>query len=160
MADARLVINVVDNLESESAIDALSANQGRVLKEMVDDITASNTEWVDIPLSGNVVAYASNAVPKCRSINGVVYLKGAVKGIVADNTIIGVLPAGYRPAVIHNYMQLTSTQGTATGVASANFSRIKVATNGQITMEAISTALTATYDSEHWFPINTSFPVD
>ena len=29
---------VIDNLESESTKDALSANQGRVLKELIDDI--------------------------------------------------------------------------------------------------------------------------
>lgn len=36
--DSRAIINVVDNLTSTSITDALSANQGRVLKGMIDNI--------------------------------------------------------------------------------------------------------------------------
>ena len=32
------MVNVVDNLQSTSSTDALSANQGRVLKEVIDDV--------------------------------------------------------------------------------------------------------------------------
>ena len=36
--DSRAIINIIDNLTSTSVTDALSANQGRVLKELIDDI--------------------------------------------------------------------------------------------------------------------------
>ena len=38
--DTRAIIGVIDNLESTSVTDALSANQGRVLKELIDDTTS------------------------------------------------------------------------------------------------------------------------
>lgn len=34
----RSIINIIDNLESTSQTDALSANQGRVLKGLIDDV--------------------------------------------------------------------------------------------------------------------------
>lgn len=40
--DSRAIINIVDNLESTSVTDALSANQGRVLKELIDDVSSVN----------------------------------------------------------------------------------------------------------------------
>lgn len=36
--DSRALIGIIDNLESTSVTDALSANQGRVLKELIDDV--------------------------------------------------------------------------------------------------------------------------
>ena len=34
--DNRAIVGVIDNLESDSTTDALSANQGRILKGMID----------------------------------------------------------------------------------------------------------------------------
>lgn len=39
--DSRAIINVIDNLESTSATDALSANMGRELKELIDNVGSS-----------------------------------------------------------------------------------------------------------------------
>lgn len=36
--DSRAIIGIIDNLESTSTTDALSANQGRVLKNLIDEI--------------------------------------------------------------------------------------------------------------------------
>lgn len=36
--------SVVDNLDSHSAVDVLSANQGRVLKELIDDLDEDRVE--------------------------------------------------------------------------------------------------------------------
>lgn len=38
----RAIIGIIDNLESTSTTDALSANQGRVLKEMINDVSNVN----------------------------------------------------------------------------------------------------------------------
>lgn len=244
--DSRAIIAVVDNLTSTSATDALSANQGRVLKELIDNevdtlsttiealknvenisdanlneqigriifgygndctnrptgagngyllnlahpgyptsyniqywqvrntkqiytrrmennvwndwslLTNTDSGWLDITLSGNVQAYSSGTQPQYRKIGNVVYLRGAVKNITAANTTIGVLPTGYRPiSMSHNYIQLTSAESD-----SPNFARLKVGTDGAIVMEAISTGITATYNSADWYPINTSYIVD
>ena len=40
--DSRALISIIDNLESTSITDALSANQGRVLKELIDDVSGVN----------------------------------------------------------------------------------------------------------------------
>lgn len=45
---AGLVADVVDNLNSDSATDALSAKQGKVLKEMIENIPAGTTSIVDV----------------------------------------------------------------------------------------------------------------
>ena len=42
--NARAIVNVVDSLESESTVDALSANQGRVLKDMIDNVDGVDIE--------------------------------------------------------------------------------------------------------------------
>ena len=234
--DSRAIINVIDNLESTSATDALSANQGRELKELIDNVgtnyvnksgdalnnkdlntlidkiyigygynltntpygnagflinipnpnnaaytrqffshysnniiytrslnngiwndwtplISEDSGWVDITISGEVQAYSSGTQPQYRKIGNVVYLRGAVKNITSANTTIGVLPTGCRPTgVAHQYIQATSSEN-----GSPNFSRLKVGTDGAIIMEGISTGITATYNSNDWFPINTSF---
>lgn len=40
--NSRAIVNVVDNLTSESTVDALSANQGRVLKGLIDNANGVN----------------------------------------------------------------------------------------------------------------------
>ncbi len=40
--ESRALVNVVDNLTSESTVDALSANQGRVLKGLIDNVGGVN----------------------------------------------------------------------------------------------------------------------
>lgn len=236
--DSRALINIIDNLDSTSITDALSANQGRVLKELIDGIndyvskdgdtlnnkdlntlidkvyigygfgltntpygnagflinipnpnnaaytrqifshysnniiytrslnngvwndwaplTSTDSGWIDITLSGNVQTYTNNNRPQYRKIGNVVYLRGSAKNITADNTTIGVLPAGYRPTdMSHNYLQPTSNENSST-----NFCRIKVGTDGAIIVEGISNGITATYNSSDWFPINTCFLID
>lgn len=248
MADTRAIINIIDNLISTSITDALSANQGRVLKELIDGVSEQldntgmqienhltgaynlndfttfgvhwfkgdteltnqpsgvvngwlivlhseltvkqiwlrsgtpnstdhhvyqrtyadsngwstwktlhhdDTGWKNLTLASGVSAYGTTATPQYRKINGVVYLRGAVKGITQADTTIATLPTGYRPSRPHPYPQLTSTQGNST-----NYSRIVIDTNGEITMEGISSGITATYNQERWYPINTSFPID
>ena len=51
-------LSVIDNLNSTSTTDALSANQGRVLKEMIENIsggTASSVAWSNITGKPNSV---------------------------------------------------------------------------------------------------------
>lgn len=229
---SRAIVNVVDNLTSESTVDALSANQGRVLKGLIDNIktgdtlnyvdlntlidkvyigyghnltnapygsagyivsipnpnnsnftkqfymyyqsntiytryylngTWSNWEeinddtgWVTLPLLGNVQVYATGSNPQYRKIGNVVYLRGAVKNVLADDTNVCQLPEGFRPVgMAHSYVQNTSYANSG-----ANMSRIQIGTNGIVTIQKITTGLGATYGADKWFPLNTSFIVD
>ena len=52
--DSRAIINIVDNLESTSVTDALSANQGRVLKNLIDNIPINEKNIMTAKLDGNV----------------------------------------------------------------------------------------------------------
>ena len=54
--DSRAIINIVDNLESTSATDALSANQGRVLKELIEATNEKNI--MTAKLDSNVTTVA------------------------------------------------------------------------------------------------------
>lgn len=62
-----LVATVVDNLTSSSTIDALSANQGRVLNEKITNLTTYSTEevktgetWIDGKPIYRKVVYVNN----------------------------------------------------------------------------------------------------
>ena len=152
--DTRAIINIVDNLNSTSITDALSANMGRELNNTKQDKLV-DSGWITLPLSGDVISYDPDIVPQYRRIGNVVYVRGAVKNITQSGTTIAVLPEGYRPTMTHNYLQLTSIQS-----GSPNFTRMKVTSGGVLMLESISTGITATYDASRWYPIHTSYLID
>ena len=55
--DSRAIIEVIDNLESTSATSALSANQGRVLKGLIDGISSDSDLPLKIGTSDEPVAF-------------------------------------------------------------------------------------------------------
>ena len=152
--DSRAIINVIDNLESTNATDALSANMGRELNNNKQDKIV-DSDWITLTLSGDVIQYDAAIPPQYRRIGNKVYLRGAVKNITTSGTTIAILPEGYRPTMTHNYLQLTSIQG-----GSPNFTRMKVTTAGVLMLESISTGITATYHEDRWYPIHTSYLID
>lgn len=116
----------------------------------VGDILYQNTPWINLPLSG-VTEYGTTTTPQYKRKGGVVYLKGAVKGITAVNKIIGTLPANYRPrGTTHNFAAPTSGKGMA---------RWAINTDGTIVLENTTDTAT-TIPATDWFPINTCFDVD
>lgn len=152
--NSRALINIIDNLESSSITDALSANQGRVLNITKQDKIV-DTGWKNITLSEGIVTYGPTTIPQYRKIGNVVYIRGAVKNILTANTIVGVLPEEARPTgANHNYLMPTTNNN------GANFARIVITAAGQIKIESISSNLTASYGESRWFPINTSYIVD
>lgn len=90
--DSRAIINVIDNLESTSLTDALSANQGRVLKEMIDDV--SNVEVVNNLTSTSATAALSAKQGKIlnEKIEGLFVRDISNQNL---NTLIGKLIIGY-----------------------------------------------------------------
>lgn len=58
--NSKALINVIDNLESSSITDALSANQGRVLKGLIDELGSSGEEKNIITVSLNSLTTQAN----------------------------------------------------------------------------------------------------
>lgn len=97
--ESRAIINVIDNLNSTSVTDALSANQGRVLKGMINNVGSN------LPLlkgTDNV---------RCKKQGNIVFIEGAVKGVTTKAREIGVLPEGYRPTGKQVYYVQARTGG-------------------------------------------------
>ena len=83
------VATVVDNLASESAVDALSAKQGKELKQMIEDVESSliDGSLETFPI-GTVVKYDGENIPEgwekventtIASIGGANYIQGSEK---------------------------------------------------------------------------------
>jgi hypothetical protein len=116
----------------------------------VGDLTFKNVPWTSLTLASGISDYTTNTNVEYQKKGGVVYLRGAVKGITAINKIIGTLPVGFRPtAQTHNYAMPTSLK---------NFARWAINTDGTIVLENVSQ--TAAPASDDWFPIHTCFSVD
>lgn len=144
--EQRLIINVVDDLESTSPVDALSANMGRVLNEGKQD-KIIDSGWQDLSLSNGAVAYSSDQKPQYRKIGSVVYLRGVFKGIANVPVAIATLPEGYRPSMKAIYMQ----SGTGNRV-----NRIEIGTNGVINYASATEAPL----ENSWHSLAFSFLVD
>lgn len=107
--------------------------------------------WIDLPLASGISAYSSSQTPQYRKVGNTVYLRGAVKGIKQDKTIIGTLPTGYRPTKVVSFAQNMSMSGGA-----ANFARWQVQTDGDIEMQYTNHSLIE-YEGTEWFPIDANF---
>ena len=101
---AGVVATVVDNLSSTSPTDALSANQGKILNDKINEIT-NDTGWISISSYLDTSKFKERAqYPlKLRKIGNIVYLAGEFYKI--NNTsspnamkVLNALPSTYRPA--------------------------------------------------------------
>lgn len=116
-----------------------------VVQLAVGDILYQNTPWLNLTLQGGAKTYSTTTIPQYKKKGGVVYLKGAVTGLTAANTIISSLPVNYRPkGTSHNYAMPTT---------GSQFARWAINTDGTIELEAVNTTVAA----GDWFPINTCF---
>jgi hypothetical protein len=116
----------------------------------VGDISFQNTPWLNLTLASGISDYTAGNNAKYKRKGGIVYLKGAVKGIVALDKVIATLPTGYRPTgSAHSFTAPTSGK---------NHARWIVNTDGTIQLENVSQA--ALPASGDFFPIHTCFPVD
>lgn len=103
--DNRAIVGVIDNLTSNSTTDALSANQGRVLKGMIDNIGS------DLPL---LVGTDSNIIVIDNLSNGVYMLTGKYK--YTNTTAIGTTSERFLINVYHSGNELHFTLFSPTGV--------------------------------------------
>lgn len=103
--DTRAIIGVIDNLTSNSTTDALSANQGRVLKGLIDNIGS------DLPL---LVGTDSKVIVIDNLVNGVYMLTGKYK--YTNTTATGTTSEHFLINVYHNNNELHFTLFSPTGV--------------------------------------------
>ena len=89
---------VIDNLESDSATDALSAKQGKLLKETKQD-KIEDTGWQTLTLNTQWNNLGGNyMIAQYRKIGNHVFLRGLVKNDTSNTSItIATLPEGFRP---------------------------------------------------------------
>ena len=94
-----------------------------------NEINLFDSGWLDLTLSGNVIAFNDEQKPRYRRIGKEVFITGVVKNISANETLIGTLPVNYRPS--KKIIVAVPSTGT-------KFSRISVHTNGNIYFEQSS----------------------
>lgn len=151
----------VELLESQiqGMQDTITAQNATIvsIEETIDAILSNDTSsnWANLPLSNGVVAWNDTQVPQYRRIGNIVAIRGAVKNVLADNTVIGKLPTGFRPAKTTYFVQNTSL---GMGWEAATTTRWKVSSNGDIEIERIS--MDAEYGATKWFPIMNMFPLN
>lgn len=114
--------------------------------EMTED-----SGWKTLPLARGITPNSDSVIPQYRKIGEAVYIRGGIKGIVNDDTLVGTLPAGYRPTRVFHFLQNKSASGGVPMIA-----RWKIESNGNITMLFSYDQSDAT----HWFALDTSFLVD
>lgn len=146
MAETRAIISIIDNLESTSPTDGLSANMGRVLNETKQD-KVEDSGWLTLPLLNGAVAYSEAQKPQYRKIGNVVYMRGVFKGVTTTPVTIAQLPEGYRPAMKVIIPQL------ATGM---RIDRMEYNTDGTVAY----TGATTTAEEATWHSLHTFFLVD
>lgn len=152
-SDITQLAEAIDDLQEDNRDVVIEIGD---IKDDIDTINEAITDtgWKDLVLAEGVQSYGATTSPQYRKIGDIVAIRGAVTNILANNTLIGTLPKAYRPKKAYNCIQNSSmTDDTKIGT----FARWKIATNGQITVEAISE--NATYGDGKWFPINTMFMV-
>lgn len=128
--------------------------------EKIDDLenyvneVVSDTGWKNFTLASGVSVYSTAQQPRYRKIGKFVILTGAVKGVKQDRTIIGTLPAGFRPSKVISFVQnMSATNGIA------NIARWQVQTDGDIEMQ-YNDFPWEELDGTEWFPIDVIFVVD
>lgn len=133
--DLSTVETLIQSLENE--IDAISADSG----------------WSELTLESGVEAYGIDYTPAVRKYGKQVFVRGAVVGATAKNTIICFLPVGCRPSKPH----------TVTTVAMADSSRyidatvvLQVLANGAVKIADVS----ATIPASARIPLDMTFIVD
>ena len=113
----------------------------------------ADSGWVTIPLADGVQAYNTVSAPQARRIGDIVFIRGAVKNVLANAKVIGTLPEELRPTKSTPFVQNTSH----TAAVTTNVARWVIGTDGQIIVESISEG--ASYGATKWFPINAAFEI-
>lgn len=133
-------------LKSVVAADDQTALQ--LMTQINTKLTQITTDsgWTNFTLENDVQAYSTGLTPGYRKYNNQVFLRGCVRNVTANGTVIATLPEGYRPAMTRYYT-------IATGSITAT---IEIGTNGQVKLANVIGTLATT----SLIPIDTSFILD
>lgn len=145
---SRAIVEVIDNLTSESTVAALSANQGKVLNEKINalDDELSPETWKALPLASGISEHnATNFPCRLKKQGKIVFVEGAVKGIATSSGVLATLPEGYRPNRPFYYIQATS---------GGKINTLKITTSG--TIERVNTTNGSMATTDYHF-LNVSF---
>ena len=112
------------------------------------DVDVFDSGWIDMALTGDVIAYNEEQKPRYRRIGKEVFITGVVKNITASNTVIATLPANYRPSKKIIYAAPSTGE---------RFDRISILTNGVITFEQNDESTAA---ATYWHSIAVNYNVD
>jgi hypothetical protein len=112
------------------------------------EINVFDSGWIDLTLTGDVIAFNEEQKPRYRRIGKEVFITGVVKNISEFNTVIATIPVNYRPSK----KIIIAVPSTAT-----KFSRISIQTTGVITYEQSSDNIVGT---GNWHSIACSYNVD
>lgn len=108
----------------------------------------ADSGWADLPLGIGISAYNQEQTPRYRKIGKVVFLSGVFKGVITNNTVIGTLPEGFRPAKKIMF---------AVPSISQCMSRISITSDGVVTHER---ATVEPLTSSNWHSIACNFTID
>lgn len=112
----------------------------------------TDTGWLNLPLTTGIAVYADSQVPQYRKIGSTVFIRGAVKNVLALG-VLATLPAGYRPTATITFIQSTSLR---TG-GFPMYARYTINAAGEIRLESISDG--ASFGESKWFPLMTAFTI-
>lgn len=112
------------------------------LQTAITNIT-KDSGWINFTLQNNAQAYSDGLKPGYRKYNNQVFLRGCIKNVTANGTVIATLPEGYRPA-------MTRYNTIATGSITAT---IEIGINGQVKLANVIGTLAAS----SLIPIDTNF---
>lgn len=116
-----------------------------------------DTGWKNLSLASGITVHNADRPVQYRRINNTVYIRGGIKGIKADSTLIATLPSGYRPQYAFYFVQnMSYTKGTPQSYA--NFARFVIKTDGSLIMQYTSDSFE--HDAANWFDIECSFLID
>lgn len=118
-------IQVIDNLTSTNTTSALSANQGKILKDLVDAKANSVQEDIIYPtLLNNATSDYTNQLRYYKDTIGEVHIKGSISN--SDGTIpCFQLISGYRSNIAISYFNVTS-------LANNTINKAEMASSGNV----------------------------
>lgn len=124
------------------------------------DNFVTETGWKDLTLNSGITSYNDSETPQYRIIkigtSETVYLRGAVKGIKARNTIIAKIPLNKELSQKHPFVQTCTLKYNNEKALYPPSNRWSVNTNGEIELVYLDITDENVSGTE-WCPISTNF---
>lgn len=115
-------------------IEKITGNTNRleVIEKKITD-----TGWIDLVLAGNVTPYTDGYNIQVRRIGNVVYYRGRIGNVTANDTLISVIPANFRPSDNYTFRFVCPSNGS---------------TNAKIAITPVSGNMILEFSSDGQYP--------